>query len=105
MTTWPSRSRAAADWPSSSGRNPSRHRRRWSGAVKNHKAGFVVSDSNVQPVGNARGRAGRSTETTGHSTIAVTEDGSPTGRLVGMVTGRDYRPGKHSAEHAGRRSS
>jgi IMP dehydrogenase len=61
--------------------------------VKNHKAGFVVSDSNVRPSATLADVLA-ATETTGHSTIAVTEDGTPTGRLVGMVTGRDYRPGK-----------
>src|SRR6185295_19057151 len=56
--------------------------------VKNHKAGFVVSDSNVKPSATLADVLAV-TETTGHSTIAVTEDGTPTGRLVGMVTGRD----------------
>ncbi len=62
--------------------------------VKNHKAGFVVSDSNVKPSATLADVL-EITATTGHSTIAVTEDGSPTGKLVGIVTGRDYRPGKH----------
>ena len=62
--------------------------------VKNHKAGFVVSASNVRPSATL-GDVLAATEATGHSTIAVTEDGSPTGRLVGIVTGRDYRPGRH----------
>jgi IMP dehydrogenase len=62
--------------------------------VKNHKAGFVVSDSNVKPDATLADVL-EVTETTGHSTIAVTDDGSPTGRLIGIVTGRDYRPGRH----------
>lgn len=62
--------------------------------VKNHKAGFVVSDSNVKPSATLADVL-EVTARTGHSTIAVTEDGSPTGKLVGIITGRDYRPGKH----------
>lgn len=62
--------------------------------VKNHKAGFVVSDSNVRPSATL-GHVLATTGATGHSTIAVTEDGSPHGRLIGLVTGRDYRPGRH----------
>ena len=65
--------------------------------VKNHKAGFVVSDSNVRPSATLA-HVLSVTRATGHSTIAVTEDGSPHGRLVGIVTGRDYRPGKHDPD-------
>jgi IMP dehydrogenase len=61
--------------------------------VKNHKAGFVVSDSNVRPEATLEDVL-EVTERTGHSTIAVTDDGSPTGRIIGIVTGRDYRPGR-----------
>ena len=50
--------------------------------VKNHKAGFVVSDSNVRPSATLA-QAMAVTKATGHSTIAVTEDGSPQGRLIG----------------------
>jgi len=63
--------------------------------VKNHKAGFVVSDSNVRPSATLADVLA-ATAATGHSTIAVTEDGSPTGRLIGIVTGRDYRPGRQA---------
>ena len=58
--------------------------------VKNHKAGFVVSDSNVKP--NAKfTEVYALIEETGHSTIAVTEDGTPNGKLMGLLTSRDYR--------------
>lgn len=58
--------------------------------VKATKAGFVFSDSNVKPDATlADVLAIR--EQTGHSTMAVTEDGSPTGKLIGIVTSRDYR--------------
>jgi IMP dehydrogenase len=65
--------------------------------VKNHKAGFVVSDSNLPPSATLKDVMA-ATEATGHSTIAITEDGSPRGRLVGIVTGRDYRPGHQALE-------
>jgi IMP dehydrogenase len=61
--------------------------------VKNHKAGFVVSDSNVRP-DTTLAEVLELTARKGHSTVAVTEDGTATGKLLGLVTGRDYRPGR-----------
>ena len=58
--------------------------------VKNYKAGFVESDSNISPEHTLKDILDLK-EKTGHSTIAVTEDGTPHGRLVGIVTSRDYR--------------
>ncbi|HEY8500291.1 MAG TPA: IMP dehydrogenase [Clostridia bacterium] len=58
--------------------------------VKKHKSGFVVSDSNVS-VHHTLKDVLEIKEKTGHSTIAVTEDGTATGKLLGIVTGRDYR--------------
>ena len=58
--------------------------------VKRYRAGFVVSDSNVSPDMTLQDVL-RITEQTGHSTIAVTEDGTAGGRLLGMVTNKDYR--------------
>ena len=58
--------------------------------VKSHKAGFVVSDSNVR-VDDTLADVIALTEKNGHSTIAVTDDGSANGRLLGIVTSRDYR--------------
>ena len=58
--------------------------------VKNHKAGFVVSDSNLTPE-NTLADVLALVEANGHSTMAVTEDGSASGKLLGIVTGRDYR--------------
>ena len=72
--------------------------------VKTHKAGFVVSDSNLRPAATLADVLAL-TERTGHSTVAVTEDGRPTGRLSGIVTGRDYRPGKTLADDSGAPSS
>ena len=58
--------------------------------VKNYKAGFVISDSNITHDAPLNDDIALK-ERTGHSTIAVTEDGSANGRLVGIVTSRDYR--------------
>ena len=58
--------------------------------VKEHKAGFVKSDSNLSPNATLADVIALK-EKTGHSTVAVTEDGMPNGKLVGIVTGRDYR--------------
>ena len=58
--------------------------------VKNYKAGFVVSDSNLKP-DNTLADVLHLLEQKGHSTMAVTEDGSANGRLLGIVTSRDYR--------------
>ena len=58
--------------------------------VKNYKAGFVVSDSNLSPDATLADVVALTAET-GHSTIAITDDGTATGKLLGIVTGRDYR--------------
>jgi len=58
--------------------------------VKKYKAGFVVSDSNLTP-DNSLSEVLAIKEMTQHSTVAVTEDGSPSGRLLGIVTSKDYR--------------
>ena len=58
--------------------------------AKNYKAGFVRSDSNLHPDATLADVLSLK-ERTGHSTMAVTEDGTPEGKLVGIVTSRDYR--------------
>ena len=58
--------------------------------VKNYKAGFVISDSNLTPE-NTLADVLALAEEKGHSTMAVTEDGTANGKLLGIVTGRDYR--------------
>ena len=60
--------------------------------VKKFKAGFVSSDSNIRPDATLSDVLALRAKT-GHSTIGVTEDGTPNGRLLGMVTSRDYRIG------------
>ena len=58
--------------------------------VKNYKAGFVTSDSSIKPNETLEDILNLK-ERTGHSTVAVTDDGTSTGKLVGIVTSRDYR--------------
>ena len=65
--------------------------------VKNYKAGFVVSDSNVMPEDDLS-TVLEIVERTGHSTVAVTDDGTSNGRLLGIVTGRDYRVSRMSTD-------
>ena len=58
--------------------------------VKSYKAGFVTSDSNVSPDATLADILALKEEK-GHSTVAVTSDGTATGKLVGIVSSRDYR--------------
>ena len=58
--------------------------------VKATKAGFVFSDSNVKADATLADIVSLR-EQTGHSTMAVTEDGTSNGKLIGIVTSRDYR--------------
>ena len=58
--------------------------------VKAYKAGFVVSDSNLRP-DNTLADVLELYEKNGHNTMPVTADGTARGRLLGMVTSRDYR--------------
>ena len=59
-------------------------------AVKGYKAGFVVSNSNIRPDQTLADIVELKSQT-GHSTVAVTDDGTAHGKLLGIVTGRDYR--------------
>ncbi len=58
--------------------------------AKSHKAGFVKSDSNLTP-DMTMAQVVALKEKTGHNTMAVTDDGTAEGKLLGIVTGRDYR--------------
>ena len=65
--------------------------------VKNHKAGFVVSASNLTPdatLGDVLALKAKN----GFSTVAITEDATPNGKLVGLVTSRDYRVSRMSED-------
>ena len=65
--------------------------------VKKFKAGFVISDSNLTPE-NTLADVIALVQRTEHSTIGVTDDGTPNGKLLGMVTSRDYRAEKDSLD-------
>ncbi len=65
--------------------------------AKNYKAGFVPSDSNLKPDACLQDVLDLKKEK-GHSTIAITEDGSPDGRLLGIVTSKDYRVSRMSPD-------
>ncbi len=58
--------------------------------VKSYKAGFVPSASNLTPDAALRDVL-ELKERNGYSTMAVTSDGSANGRLLGIVSSRDYR--------------
>jgi IMP dehydrogenase len=58
--------------------------------VKSHKAGFVRSDSNVRPDQKLSDVVALK-EKSGHSTVAVTDDGTAEGKIQGIITSRDYR--------------
>ncbi|MGI6579769.1 MAG: IMP dehydrogenase [Saccharofermentanales bacterium] len=58
--------------------------------VKKFKAGFVPSDSNLPPEATLTDVI-KLKQKTGHSTVPITSDGSSTGKLLGIITSRDYR--------------
>lgn len=62
-------------------------------SVKEYKAGFVESDSNIDPNSSLNDLI-RLREETGHSTVVVTSDGTKHGKLVGIITDRDFAPSK-----------
>ena len=66
-------------------------------AVKDYKAGFVDSKSNITPYQTLADIL-ELKEKTGHSTVAVTDDGTAHGKLLGIVTGRDYRVSRMSPD-------
>lgn len=65
--------------------------------VKTYKAGYVRSDSNLSPDMTLQDVLDLK-EKTGHSTMPVTEDGTCDTKLVGIVTGRDYRISRMSTD-------
>ena len=65
--------------------------------VKSYKKGFVTSDSNLSPE-NTLADVLALKQRTGHSTVAITEDGTANGKLVGIVASRDYRVSRMSTD-------
>ena len=65
--------------------------------VKGYKAGFVTSASNLTP-DNTLADVIALKDRNGFSTMAVTDDGTANGKLLGIVTGRDYRLSRMSLD-------
>lgn len=65
--------------------------------VKEYKAGFVVSRSNLTPQHTLKDVLDLRKKT-GHSTVAITDNGMPNGKLFGIVTSRDYRVSRDSLD-------
>ena len=65
--------------------------------VKSYKAGFVQSNTNIRPDQTLADLL-ELKERTGHSTTAVTEDGTADGKMIGLVTSRDYRVSRMSLD-------
>ena len=65
--------------------------------VKKHKAGFVISDSNVKPDATLQ-EVLNLTKETGHSTVIITDDGTKNGEFLGLVTDKDYRLSRDNKE-------
>ena len=65
--------------------------------VKKYKAGLVISDANLTPE-HTLADVIKLKEKTGFSTVGITDDGSSNGKLLGIVTSRDYRPSRDSLD-------
>lgn len=65
--------------------------------VKSYKAGFVKSDSNLRPDATLADVLALH-DVTGHSTVAITDDGTGSGKLLGLVTDKDYRVSRMASE-------
>lgn len=65
--------------------------------VKKYKAGFVVSDANLTPEHTLQDVIELKAKT-GFSTIGITHDGTSNGKLLGIVTSRDYRPSRDTMD-------
>lgn len=65
--------------------------------VKSYKAGFVISNANLTPE-NTLADVLALKEKSGHGTIGVTSDGTSEGKLLGIVTGRDFRVTRDSLD-------
>ena len=65
--------------------------------VKSYKRGFVTSDSNLSPDATLADVLALKAKT-GHSTVAITHDGTPHGKLLGIVASRDYRVSRMSTD-------
>ena len=65
--------------------------------VKKHKSGFVISDSSVTK-DTTLGEVVELVKKTRHSTVTITDDGTNNGKLLGLVTDKDYRVSKDNMD-------
>ncbi len=65
--------------------------------VKSYKAGFIVSESNLK-YNSKISEAINIMDETRHSTIPITEDGTPHGKLLGILTDKDIRLSRVSTD-------
>jgi len=65
--------------------------------VKGYKAGFVTSASNLTPDATLNDVLTLKAKN-GFSTVAITDDGTSNGKLLGIVTSRDYRVSRMTGE-------
>jgi len=65
--------------------------------AKGYKAGFVKSDTNLS-VNSTLADVLAIKKATGHATVAVTDDGTANGKLLGLITSRDYRVSRMSLD-------
>ena len=68
--------------------------------VKKYKKGFVTSDSNLPPHATLGDVLDLKTRT-GHSTVAITEDGTAHGRLLGLEGDGVHDPAGEAGHRAG----
>lgn len=97
VMNWPSRLQRKAGFPLFYGSQSIENQAEMVRKVKAHKAGFVTSDANIRP-DQTLGELLELKKRTGHSTTAVTEDGTPDGKMLGLVTSRDYRISRMSLD-------
>lgn len=64
------------------------------GRVKRHKAGFRFSETNVT-LSTTLGEFSALAQSTGNDIAAVTDDGSPHGRFLGLISTQDFHPRRH----------
>jgi IMP dehydrogenase len=65
-------------------------------AVKRHKAGFRHNDVNIKPSATLD-EADRLLRAHDHSAVVVTDDGSPSGAFLGLLTADDFNFHRHDA--------
>ncbi|HEY0000826.1 MAG TPA: IMP dehydrogenase [Actinoplanes sp.] len=68
-------------------------------AVKRHKAGFRHSDLNIAPTATL-GQVSRLLSSAERDIAVVTDDGTPKGVFLGLISTRDFHPQRHDLDDA-----